>query len=274
MLLEGRKLLITGVLTEGSIAYAVARRAQAEGAEIVLTGFGTVCGSPRSHPAARPPESSSSTSPTPSTLAAVARTLDERWARARRRPGAIGFGPRAPRRLHAGDGQVGGGRLRTLAYSLQTLADRARAAAEEARRLIVGLDSTHRVLAGLRLDGRGQVGARGDRPLPRQHPGPRAPGQPRLRRPATDPLDRRRHSRLRRTRRRVRKTASAAAAGMSTTPVPDRRRLPVRLLSERQRARSRARWSTSTAASTRSAPRRCRLRTLQSADAESSADAG
>ncbi len=40
MLLEGRKLLVTGVLTESSIAFAVARRAQEEGAEIVLTGFG------------------------------------------------------------------------------------------------------------------------------------------------------------------------------------------------------------------------------------------
>ena len=33
-------MLITGVLTEGSIAFAVARRAQEEGAQIVLTGFG------------------------------------------------------------------------------------------------------------------------------------------------------------------------------------------------------------------------------------------
>jgi enoyl-[acyl-carrier protein] reductase I len=40
MLLEDRKLLVTGVLTERSIAYAVAERAQQEGAEIVLTGFG------------------------------------------------------------------------------------------------------------------------------------------------------------------------------------------------------------------------------------------
>jgi enoyl-[acyl-carrier protein] reductase I len=40
MLLDGRRLLITGVLTEGSIAYAVAQRAQEEGAQIVLTGFG------------------------------------------------------------------------------------------------------------------------------------------------------------------------------------------------------------------------------------------
>jgi enoyl-[acyl-carrier protein] reductase I len=40
VLVDGRRLLITGVLTEGSIAYAVARRAQQEGAQIVLTGFG------------------------------------------------------------------------------------------------------------------------------------------------------------------------------------------------------------------------------------------
>ena len=39
-LLDGKKLLITGVLTDRSIAYSVARRAQEEGAEIVLTGFG------------------------------------------------------------------------------------------------------------------------------------------------------------------------------------------------------------------------------------------
>jgi enoyl-[acyl-carrier protein] reductase I len=40
MLLADRRLLITGVLTERSIAYAVAERAQREGAEVVLTGFG------------------------------------------------------------------------------------------------------------------------------------------------------------------------------------------------------------------------------------------
>jgi meromycolic acid enoyl-[acyl-carrier protein] reductase len=40
MLLDGRKLLITGVLTDRSIAYSVARRAQEEGADVILTGFG------------------------------------------------------------------------------------------------------------------------------------------------------------------------------------------------------------------------------------------
>jgi enoyl ACP reductase len=39
-MLDGKRLLITGVLTNGSIAYSVAERAQQAGAEIVLTGFG------------------------------------------------------------------------------------------------------------------------------------------------------------------------------------------------------------------------------------------
>jgi len=39
-LLDGKRLLVTGVLTEASIAFAVARVAQQEGAQIVLTGFG------------------------------------------------------------------------------------------------------------------------------------------------------------------------------------------------------------------------------------------
>lgn len=40
MLLEGKKLLITGVLTPQSIAFATARVAQEQGAELLLTGFG------------------------------------------------------------------------------------------------------------------------------------------------------------------------------------------------------------------------------------------
>ena len=40
MLLDGKKLLITGVLTDDSIAFAVARVAQEQGAEILLTNVG------------------------------------------------------------------------------------------------------------------------------------------------------------------------------------------------------------------------------------------
>ncbi|TMM13494.1 MAG: enoyl-ACP reductase FabI [Actinobacteria bacterium] len=37
-ILEGKRILVTGVLTDASLAFAVARLAQAEGAELVLTG--------------------------------------------------------------------------------------------------------------------------------------------------------------------------------------------------------------------------------------------
>jgi len=39
-LLEGKNIVVTGVLTDASLAYAVARVAQAEGAQIVLSGAG------------------------------------------------------------------------------------------------------------------------------------------------------------------------------------------------------------------------------------------
>ncbi|MDX6221611.1 MAG: meromycolic acid enoyl-[acyl-carrier-protein] reductase, partial [Frankiales bacterium] len=39
-LLEGKKILVTGVLTDASIAFGVAREAQEQGAQVVLTSFG------------------------------------------------------------------------------------------------------------------------------------------------------------------------------------------------------------------------------------------
>jgi enoyl ACP reductase len=42
MLLEGKRILVTGVLNNESIAFSVARLAQEEGAEVVLTSFGRV----------------------------------------------------------------------------------------------------------------------------------------------------------------------------------------------------------------------------------------
>ncbi len=40
MLLEGKRILVTGVLNDASIAFSVARYAQENGAEVVLTSFG------------------------------------------------------------------------------------------------------------------------------------------------------------------------------------------------------------------------------------------
>jgi enoyl ACP reductase len=81
MLLEGRKLLITGVLTDRSIAYFVARRAQEEGAEVVLTGFGrgmriTERMAKRLHTEADVLELDVND---PAQLEAVADVLEERW---------------------------------------------------------------------------------------------------------------------------------------------------------------------------------------------------
>ncbi|MDQ3577925.1 MAG: enoyl-ACP reductase FabI, partial [Actinomycetota bacterium] len=39
-LLEGKRLLITGVITDSSIAFHIAKAAQEQGARVVLTGFG------------------------------------------------------------------------------------------------------------------------------------------------------------------------------------------------------------------------------------------
>src|SRR5437763_560158 len=39
-ILEGKRILVTGVITDASIAFHVARVAQQEGATVVLTGFG------------------------------------------------------------------------------------------------------------------------------------------------------------------------------------------------------------------------------------------
>jgi enoyl-[acyl-carrier protein] reductase I len=40
LLLEGKRLLITGVITDASIAFSVARVAQEQGATVILTGYG------------------------------------------------------------------------------------------------------------------------------------------------------------------------------------------------------------------------------------------
>jgi meromycolic acid enoyl-[acyl-carrier-protein] reductase len=39
-ILDGKRILVTGVLTDASLAFGVARLAQEEGAEVLLTGFG------------------------------------------------------------------------------------------------------------------------------------------------------------------------------------------------------------------------------------------
>ncbi|MBV9285803.1 MAG: SDR family oxidoreductase, partial [Acidimicrobiia bacterium] len=40
MLLDGKRILVSGVLNDASIGFGVAKLAQEQGAEVVLTGFG------------------------------------------------------------------------------------------------------------------------------------------------------------------------------------------------------------------------------------------
>ena len=96
MLLDGKRLLITGVLTDDSIAYAVAERAQRAGAEVVLTGFGRGLRITERMARRLPPSRrtcSSSTSTTPDHLEAVAAELDERWGALDGVLHAIAFAP-------------------------------------------------------------------------------------------------------------------------------------------------------------------------------------
>jgi meromycolic acid enoyl-[acyl-carrier-protein] reductase len=93
--LTDRRLLITGVLTDDSIAFAVAERAQLAGAEIVLTGFGR--GLRITQRVARrlptePPVLELDVNE-PAHLEALAADLGERWGRVDGILHAIAFAP-------------------------------------------------------------------------------------------------------------------------------------------------------------------------------------
>src|SRR4051794_22345840 len=144
MLLEGKRLLITGVLTEGSIAYAVAERAQNEGAEVVLTGFGR--GMRITQRVARrlpeEPEVLELDVNDPDQLEAVATQLDAKWGELDGLLHAIAFVP---------PDALGGNFLtapsesaveafRTSAFSLKALAAGLLPLLEKGDGAVVGLD--------------------------------------------------------------------------------------------------------------------------------------
>ena len=111
--LAGRRLLITGVLTRGSIAFEVARQAQEAGAEIVLSGFGR--GMRLTERAARhlpdPPDVLELDVNQPDDLAAIAAELGSPWGRLDGVLHAIAFAP---------PDALGGGFLDTPASSAIT----------------------------------------------------------------------------------------------------------------------------------------------------------
>jgi meromycolic acid enoyl-[acyl-carrier-protein] reductase len=145
MLLEGRKLLITGVLTDRSIAYFVARRAQEEGADVILTGFGrglriTERMAKRLHTEADVLELDVND---PAQLEAVAGELDERWGRLDGILHAIAFVPadalggqflQTPSASAVAAFETSAFSLKALAASLLPLLERGESAS------IVGLD--------------------------------------------------------------------------------------------------------------------------------------
>ncbi|HEX6421963.1 MAG TPA: enoyl-ACP reductase FabI [Acidimicrobiales bacterium] len=127
MLLDGKKLVVTGVLTKDSIAAAVARTAQEQGAELVLTSFGR--GMRLTQRVARtlptPPDVVELDVTDPAQHAALADELGTRWGKVDGALHAIGFAPEAC--LGQDDGVLAAGwddvatALHVSAYSLKSL---------------------------------------------------------------------------------------------------------------------------------------------------------
>jgi enoyl ACP reductase len=96
-LLEGKRLLITGVLTEQSIAFGVASLAQEQGAEVVLSGAGRGLTITRrvARRLPRPADVIELDVTVPDQLTAAAEYLDDRWGAVDGVLHAIGFVPPA-----------------------------------------------------------------------------------------------------------------------------------------------------------------------------------
>ena len=126
MLLEGKKLLVTGVLTRESIAYASAEALQEHGAEIVLTSFGRAMGltvkSARRLP--NPVDVLEMDANDPAQIEAVANEIGSRWGRLDGFLHAIAFAPQdalGGNFLNTPWGSVATA-IQTSAYSLKAIA--------------------------------------------------------------------------------------------------------------------------------------------------------
>ena len=126
MILQGKRLVITGVITKDSIAYHAAERAQQEGAEVVLTSFGRV---------KRMTERAAQRLPTPvdvleldvnqpEDLSALTDTLRERWGSVDGVLHAIAFAPEDALggKFMTAPAQSASQAFLTSAYSLKALA--------------------------------------------------------------------------------------------------------------------------------------------------------
>ena len=126
-LLDGKNLLITGVLTDDSLAFGVAQLAQREGAQVILTGFGR--GLRLTKRTARKldvePEVLELDVTDPEHGAAVTAHLREHWGTVHGALHAIGFAPEAclGEDFWAPDWNDVATAVQVSAYSLRSLAD-------------------------------------------------------------------------------------------------------------------------------------------------------
>ncbi|HEY3941310.1 MAG TPA: enoyl-ACP reductase FabI [Acidimicrobiales bacterium] len=147
-ILSGKRLLVTGVLNDESLAFAVARLAQSEGAEIVLSGAGRGLSITRRTARKLPsePEVLEIDVTAPAQLAAAAAALGERWGRLDGLLHAVGYAP--PSCLGSGMLEAGwedvSTALQVSAYSLKALVEHFRplleVAGAEGGASVVGLD--------------------------------------------------------------------------------------------------------------------------------------
>ena len=95
MILAGKRLLITGVITKDSIAFHAAERAQREGATVLLTGFGRVrrLTERAAQRLPEPVEVLELDVNSPEDLAALTESLDKRWGGVDGALHAIAFAP-------------------------------------------------------------------------------------------------------------------------------------------------------------------------------------
>jgi meromycolic acid enoyl-[acyl-carrier-protein] reductase len=149
MLLEGKKLLVTGVLTRESIAYAAAQALQEHGAEIVLTSFGRAMGlteksARRLH---EPVDVLEMDANDPSQIEAVSAEIGSRWGRLDGFLHAIAFAPQdalGGNFLHTPWESVGTA-IQTSAFSLKAIATGMLPHMREHGGAIVSLDFDARV---------------------------------------------------------------------------------------------------------------------------------
>jgi enoyl-[acyl-carrier protein] reductase I len=148
-ILAGKRILITGVLTDASLAFAAARLAQAEGADVVLTGAGRALSLTRrtARKLMPVPDVLELDVTVPAHFDAVASELGHRWGRLDGFLHAIGFAP--PSCLGGGfldapwpDVAVA---LEISAYSLKAMAAAFRPLLATGGGAIVGLDFDARV---------------------------------------------------------------------------------------------------------------------------------